>query len=697
MGASHLLCGRRGTGIAGSIAPIALGYYRRRFLTTNTARRGKALTVLSSADPARVIPMQMRYSRWMDRRFAELQRLIYESIVTNDCFGITLAPKQRTPAFLDAISPHRYAFQKTDAKIEGFMDWLREQETKGILDVSVRSGVQGSSTLPAWSDVFVDTAHMKALREAYMKGVTSADASLAKAGVDESALPSARLSGDAMWMQPFHAERIGVIYAREYETLKTVLQAQNSAIQAEIADGLTQHLALGIAEGKNPMKIAREICNDVNSKVSSIGRTRARMIARTEVMRAHHLGNIGEYRMYDQRLKINIEIEVLTVGDPCDECAGLAEDGPYTLEEAEGMLPAHPYCRCVARPLLPDLVQKETKAGKSVLPTGSRVSGSAKQTAGPMEGANTRPKKEPKITKVAQRALDSMKWTTYLDNPQLVPIEDVFASAKPKNVQKFAEAIRDAYTPSSTPAKVVLDSILPEKDNCAGLFWPGTNQIHVGKDYSQAFEGLFQKAKAFQERRAVSPMATFRLTTEERQNMMVLMHENNHAASMARFDWGKYCQGGEYNDWSFLEEGLVERRTRLQMNAVSGDTRPVMEAGWAYQHRVEAMEVLAKQKGEGFMEMMYRAPTSSRMIMVRGAVHDKLMNMALERGFTGEEVQAWLDGIDHKNALRILRDEMVRNDTGAGYGGMAELESKSPAGFARRLNAYSTHDLPIPN
>jgi hypothetical protein len=37
------------------------------------------------------------------------------------------------------------------------------------------------------------------------------------------------------------------------------------------------------------------------------------------------------------------EVDVLTAGDElvCDECEAIAEGGPYTLDEAEGLIPAH--------------------------------------------------------------------------------------------------------------------------------------------------------------------------------------------------------------------------------------------------------------------------------------------------------------------------------------------------------------------
>jgi len=46
---------------------------------------------------------------------------------------------------------------------------------------------------------------------------------------------------------------------------------------------------------------------------------------------------------------VNIE----TAGDDlvCQECEDLELDGPYTINEARSLIPAHPWCRCTFIPV----------------------------------------------------------------------------------------------------------------------------------------------------------------------------------------------------------------------------------------------------------------------------------------------------------------------------------------------------------
>lgn len=78
---------------------------------------------------------------------------------------------------------------------------------------------------------------------------------------------------------------------------------------------------------------------------------RAEIMARTEIIRAHHLAMIEEYRIWGIN-GVYIIAEWVTAGDDrvCERCTG-NEGKLYTLDEIEKMIPAHPLCRCIALPV----------------------------------------------------------------------------------------------------------------------------------------------------------------------------------------------------------------------------------------------------------------------------------------------------------------------------------------------------------
>jgi hypothetical protein len=67
---------------------------------------------------------------------------------------------------------------------------------------------------------------------------------------------------------------------------------------------------------------------------------------------------LKQYRKQDARKRtVVVEeepelVEVLTAGDDdvCPECEGISEDGPYDIDDAYDLIPAHPHCRCAFVP-----------------------------------------------------------------------------------------------------------------------------------------------------------------------------------------------------------------------------------------------------------------------------------------------------------------------------------------------------------
>jgi len=136
--------------------------------------------------------------------------------------------------------------------------------------------------------------------------------------------------------QPFHLDRVGVLYSRTFSELKNITSAMDTQI--------SKVLAQGIADGDNPRLLAKKLTATINgagmgdlSLTDTLGRfipaaRRAEMLARTEVIRAHHSATIQEYKNWGVA-GVNVQAELATAGDSrvCSICAGL-QGKVYTLE-----------------------------------------------------------------------------------------------------------------------------------------------------------------------------------------------------------------------------------------------------------------------------------------------------------------------------------------------------------------------------
>lgn len=298
------------------------------------------MATIAQLDPSRTSGLRRSFGAQMAKRLRSLMADIRKSIVDADCFGL----QRLTPyTALVATSPGQFAFERdTAAKIQAFMRWLQEQENAGILEVIRRPGAGSGG---GWTDIYI--------RAAYKKGIGRAQQEMIRLQIDfphSQDLPG-RTAASTAFDAPIHADRVGVLYTRTFEDLKTVMNVVDTDVRRKLVEGLTTNLSAGMVQGLSPITIARNMVADIASGLDKIGMNRAKMIARTEIIRAHHLGNINEYRRADAEMNVSVLAEFKTAEDDrvCDECAAL--DGKiYSLDEAEGLIPVHPQCRCVILP-----------------------------------------------------------------------------------------------------------------------------------------------------------------------------------------------------------------------------------------------------------------------------------------------------------------------------------------------------------
>lgn len=260
-------------------------------------------------DPTRTTSLRNRFSADLVRRFDVIIKEIMKLVEDENAFGIQ-------------TNAGRFEFSSDVQKTDAFMKWLREMQRKHILVLSDGASMQ-TIIDKAWTNKYIESA--------YQKGIANAGARLRGAGarVDERWMTQA-------FNRPIHADRVATIYMRTFRDLEGITKEMDRRISST--------LALGLAEGRSPREIARLLRNDVEA----IGVTRARTLARTEIVAAHADANLTAFQEAGVE-GVEVEAEWSTAADPCPICEDLAGK-TYTLEEARGMLPAHPNCRCAWTP-----------------------------------------------------------------------------------------------------------------------------------------------------------------------------------------------------------------------------------------------------------------------------------------------------------------------------------------------------------
>jgi len=302
------------------------------------------MKLMLNNDPSSTTTLRGIFASQYYKRFRKICGLIRKSVDTNDCFSLRSSNTKLLSLSSQPLSKKLYEFKSTPDKISLFMSWLKNVEQNELFEV-----IEGDSFLSGYSGVSYNIWQNKYIFTAYKKGIIWSRQQMKKdkdvfskikkegmdLSIDEGSITDF-LSG------PVAVEEVRTLYLRAYNDLKGITEAMDAEITRVLADGL--------ASGWNPTRIA----TDINNKVNKVGRYRANLLARTEVIRAHHLASIEQYRSFGiTGTKVKAEWQTANDMKVCPLCAPLdyKKTGKlWGLDEIKTKIPVHPLCRCVALP-----------------------------------------------------------------------------------------------------------------------------------------------------------------------------------------------------------------------------------------------------------------------------------------------------------------------------------------------------------
>jgi SPP1 gp7 family putative phage head morphogenesis protein len=221
----------------------------------------------------------------------------------------------------------RFAFRTDPEKITAFQDWLRTQfgqlltgkNEEGLWQAFTEDGYRRGA-----GRTFDDTKS-----SAYVRA-NATDTMPHYEGTRDEFLRSA-------FAGPVAVEKVKLLAGRAFDDLENVTSDMSTRMSRTLTDGLVT--------GSSPRDIARDLSDDLD-----LSRGRAETIARTEIIRAHAEGQLDAMETLGVT-QVGVQAEWLITDDEklCDECAPL-EGIVLDIDEARGMLPRHPNCRCAWMP-----------------------------------------------------------------------------------------------------------------------------------------------------------------------------------------------------------------------------------------------------------------------------------------------------------------------------------------------------------
>lgn len=284
-------------------------------------------------DPSRTTMLRRAFEQDLKRRAKDLAQTVKEALVVLDVLGHDRMSTFTFNASLGAgLDMQAFRFLTDAQKLTAWRRWFAEQVRKGFLQVDVKGR--------PWTAKYVESAYKKGQLRSWMDA-HKADL-LNKAdfyrGTKEQFIRSA-------FDAPERVSKMELLFTRSYDDL--------AGFTSEMAKATSRVLADGMAHGKNPRDIARQMSQDIEG----LTYRRALTIARTEVIHAHAEGQLDS--MEDLGIEeVGVDVEWRTAEDDrvctlCQELLGVV----MTIEEARGLLPRHPNCRCAFAPALRDFPQ----------------------------------------------------------------------------------------------------------------------------------------------------------------------------------------------------------------------------------------------------------------------------------------------------------------------------------------------------
>jgi hypothetical protein len=277
-------------------------------------------------DPTQTHDLRRRLAQTLDRRWAAVANVITKAMTVEDRWGVA----SLSPRFIGII-------QQSGSQVKDFQDFV---------DAALNHVILGDDR-DMWIGTFITQAFERGWKRAEIQ-----------TGMEF----------------PVAYDRASVVTALCVTELQGAMEAASQQAVRVFSEGLIAH--------DKPRKIAVAI----KDRMMRIGRTRSRATAAAQIVRAYSeatldvfelarvpaVGLVPEHvrrpRVQDadlpsartirrirrrERLLSRLNyVEVLTAGDDdvCPECEDISDSGPYTINQARGLIPAHPECRCAFVP-----------------------------------------------------------------------------------------------------------------------------------------------------------------------------------------------------------------------------------------------------------------------------------------------------------------------------------------------------------
>lgn len=188
----------------------------------------------------------------------------------------------------------------------------------------------------------------------FIKRLLPPDDTKATRNVASTAVPYRDFRFGKLLQEPYDAQDLtvnapSISPANALQLIMSMTFDSISGITAAMSASIVQALSNGLIAGDSPYDIAKVIAN-----LTGVSITKAERIARTAIIKAYAEGQLAALTdMGVTTVGAKVEFTATPDSRVCPFCIRLNKK-VYKVEDAHGIIPLHPNCRCSWIPVLPD-------------------------------------------------------------------------------------------------------------------------------------------------------------------------------------------------------------------------------------------------------------------------------------------------------------------------------------------------------
>ena len=297
-------------------------------------------------DPTRTTTLRKKFIQDLNKRNRDVRGTLRKAIVDLDVMGLTKdAPDTRDMRLRGNIDEEilrqidEYEFARSPEKLDEFGDFVDNLTDSNY--ITTRTGPARPTVSGQWTDKYISSAYKTGVKQADQKMRRE----ISEKGLRSQMPPSTDVNYQAVLQMPVHSQKLQLLYSRTFRQLEGITSGMEQQINRVMAEG--------IAQGKGPIQIAKQI----SSEVKKIHTTRSAVMARTEIINAHAEATLDRFEQIGVE-EVRGKAEFSTAGDMrvCPICSSL-EGEIMPISEARGLIPVHANCRCSFLPNISEPVE----------------------------------------------------------------------------------------------------------------------------------------------------------------------------------------------------------------------------------------------------------------------------------------------------------------------------------------------------